>query len=447
MQAHLTAPQINLNTEWKKAISDVKINNLSIFVWKNNSWKSLLLRSLKGELWSSAHLIQVNRYQNFSLIQEYVPNEKEKEQLHENFINQTQQPQNSENVLIWLAQVFWKLPKDKIDTLYKLIQIFFDIKKIEAKNIKEWYEFSQRYLDCDGVNFAYMSSWFRLCIYLLASMLDDTFDTFLIDEPELGISPELQYKLADIMLNEQNRQQYFPHIKRLILATHSTIFLDMSSVENNYMIQRNGNEISIKKTSNISELRNIHFFLLGNRFETLSLPSAIVLVEWKTDKKFIDFVFAKRFLGKKISVQFGNWKKSGKKEDKNWWDGHIVSLGRKIAETLDIQSSPYKTRTFVLLDKRNTANKGTLENHWFMKENIIELKENGIEYYYPSQIIDEIFWKEWKLEINDNYVKKGIISKNKDQLCDEVISKIDEESKFNDEFEGFLAKLGKAIWM
>jgi hypothetical protein len=37
-----------------------------------------------------------------------------------------------------------------------------------------------------------MSSGFRLCLYLLATMLDDAFDTFLIDEPELGISPGLQ---------------------------------------------------------------------------------------------------------------------------------------------------------------------------------------------------------------------------------------------------------------
>ncbi len=124
-----------------------------------------------------------------------------------------------------------------------------------------------------------MSSGFRLCIYLLAVLLDDTFDSFLIDEPELGISPELQYELAYILLNEENRKIHFPHIRHLILATHSSIFLDTSSMYNNYMIQRNGNEISIKKTTDISELRNIHFFLLGNRFETLSLPSAIVLVE------------------------------------------------------------------------------------------------------------------------------------------------------------------------
>lgn len=443
MQPHLIPPQINLTPESKKVFSEMQQNSLSILVWRNNSWKSLLLNSLKVKIWSWANIIYVNRYQNFSVISEFSPNENEREQLHNSFMQQSQQPQNSENVLVWLSQIFGKLHGDKLDTLYELIEKFFDI-KMEPKNIQEWYPFSQKYLNCNGVNLAYMSSGFRLCLYLLAAMLDDKFSIFIIDEPELGISPELQWNLADLLLNKENREKYFPHVKQLILATHSTIFLDSQVIGNNYMIKKNGNEISIQKTANISELRNIHFFLLGNRFETLSLPSAIVLVEWKTDKQFINFVFAKRFPNKKISVQFGDWKKSDQKE---WWDGHIVSLGRKIAETLDIQSSPYKTRTFVVLDKKNSTKKWTLETYWFEKDNIIEFPENGIEYYYPAEIIDEIFWKEWKLEIDGDFVKKGDISKTKDQLCNEVLSKINDKSKYHDAFEAFLTKIGKAIWI
>lgn len=441
MQSHLVPPQISFSPASKKVFSEIQQNELSILVWKNNSWKSLLLKQIKGKIWSWAHLIQVDRHQPFSMIPEYTPNEDEKEQLHSSFVSQMQQPQNSENIFVWLPQAIWKLHEDKVKILYQLMQSFFDISKVESKNIKEWHPFSQKYIDCDGVNLSYMSSGFRLCIYLLAVMLDDGFDTVIIDEPELGISPELQYKLSDILINEQNRKHFFPHIKKLILATHSTIFLDTSSMQNNYMIQRNGNEISIKKTTDISELRNIHFFLLGNRFETLSLPSAIVLVEWKTDKQFIDFVFAKCFPSKKINVQFGdkwNWE---------WWDEKIVPLAYRIANTLDIQSSPYKTRTFVLMDAKNSTKKWKLITYWFDDDNVIEFTKNGIEYYYPSQIINEIFWKKWELEIDGDYVKKGGISKTKDHLCNEVILRIDEKSKFNDEFEGFLAKLGKAIWI
>jgi hypothetical protein len=108
----------------------------------------------------------------------------------------------------------------------------------------------------------------------------------------LGISPEAQGVLADFLFDKKARAKYFPHIKTLILATHSTIFLDRRNVRNNYQVQKKGDEVHISRVETIAEFNRIHFFLLGNRFETLYLPTGIVIVEGKTDFRFIERVLA-----------------------------------------------------------------------------------------------------------------------------------------------------------
>ena len=91
-----------------------------------------------------------------------------------------------------------------------------------------------------------------------------------------------------------------------MLATHSTVFLDRRVVQNNFTIEKAGDEISISAVTTLSELNRVHFFLLGNRFETLYLPSVIVLVEGKCDYRFIERSLALKFPNAQISVIAAN---------------------------------------------------------------------------------------------------------------------------------------------
>jgi hypothetical protein len=53
--------------------------------------------------------------------------------------------------------------------------------------------------------------------------------------------------------------------------------------------------------------------------------------------------------------------------------------------------SPYKGRIFVVLDSRHNVKEGSLVRNGVEKENIITWKRNGIEYYYPLEILADIF--------------------------------------------------------
>jgi hypothetical protein len=66
----------------------------------------------------------------------------------------------------------------------------------------------------------------------------------LLEQPELGISPEAQGILADFLFDRTHRANYFPHIKTLVFATHSTVFLDRNHITNNYTVEKSGDAIS-----------------------------------------------------------------------------------------------------------------------------------------------------------------------------------------------------------
>src|SRR5262249_4333426 len=210
---------------------------------------------------------------------------------------------------------------------------------LEIRDTVENNSMSQKYISCGGHNISYTSSGFRLITALITSLLDTDYDTFLIDEPELGISPEAQGVLADFLFDRVHRKKYFPHIKTLVLATHSTIFLDRRHIGNNFRVEKNGDDISISRTQSQSDFNRIHFFLLGNRFETLYLPSSILIVEGKCDHKFIERVLSLQFPNAQISI-ISAGSDSRVKE--------ILSIARGLLT--DIQKSPYRDRIFVVLD-------------------------------------------------------------------------------------------------
>ena len=161
---------------------------------------------------------------------------------------------------------------------------------------------SQKYISCGGHNLSFTSSGFRLITTLVTSLLDTDYDTYLIDEPETALSPREQGILADFLFDRTHRARYFPHIKTLVFATHSTIFLDRRHIANNYTVEKLGDEIAVRRVETQTEFNRIHFFLLGNRFETLYLPSMIILVEGKTDHAFINTVLSKRLPNHQFSI-------------------------------------------------------------------------------------------------------------------------------------------------
>ena len=122
---------------------------------------------------------------------------------------------------------------------------------------------SQRYVRVDDYNLAFQSSGFRLAATLLTCLLDEESSVFIVDEPELGLSPEAQGVIADFLFDPVQRAEHFPHLTSLVLATHSPIFLNRREIATNYVVNRVDSAIYLQRLATIQDLSSLQFLLLG----------------------------------------------------------------------------------------------------------------------------------------------------------------------------------------
>ena len=300
--------------------------------------------------------------------------------------------------------------------------------KMEIKPIDPNNDMSRKYISVDGYNLSYTSSGFRLIATLITGLLDDYYENVLIDEPELGISPELQGVLADYVFNLKLRQEKFPHLKKVILATHSPTFINRLKVSSNFYVFKEGEEIVVNQLQLQQEINELQFFLLGNRFESLYLPTIIVLVEGKSDHKYLNTLLKKRYPSSNISILACNG------------DNRVKEYVNMIKEMLGgLTKSPYKNRIIAVLDKVHQSGlRDKLIELGVEEENIVVWDENGIEYYYPKRILDKIFGEHKKIEIKGDNISANGISYKKNELAEKVIVEINGTEKFNSEFKSKL---------
>ncbi len=84
----------------------------------------------------------------------------------------------------------------------------------------------------------------------------------------------------------------------------------------------------------------------------------------------------------------------------------------------------------------------SLERMGVKRENILVWSKNGIEYYYPSSIIDSIYGSGGDIQISGDNVERNGISYKKAELTERVISCMREGVVYPEEFrEKFLASI------
>ncbi len=429
-------PQTTFTVDTNSVIECIKQSDISVLVGKNNCGKSYLLKNLAAQIGANASYLGPARYQNFHLLGYYTPNRNDKKtEKYRQFMSQWQnEQQNMDNSPLNLQQAIAELDDNQRESLFEIIEKLLDT-KLEILHTVPNNKMSQTYISCGNHNISYTSSGFRLITTLVTSLLDSNYDTYLIDEPELGISPEAQGLLADFIFNSSNRKKYFSHIKHLILATHSTIFLDRQNIKNNYSMAKNGNEIQIKPTNTISDFNNIHFFLLGNRLEHLYLPSCIVLTEGKTDHEYLTKILHFKFPLAQLSIINANGDNRMKE---------IINLAATLFT--DLQKSPYRTRIVAILDSKHGSDiVESLKKAGIPDEHIIRWSKNGIEFFYPKKIMDDIFGGDGEINITDDLISKNGLSYKKGELCELVVSKIDEKTIVPDEIQEKLFSVVDAI--
>ena len=385
-----------------------------------------LLKTLAEQLGESASYLGPARYQNFVTLNSYAPNHntRRRTEKFQQFRSQWRnKQQNIDNSPLNLQQAIAELSDNQRRRLIEIMEGLLD-SKMEIRHTVEGNSMSQQYISVDGHNISFTSSGYRLVAALVTSMLDDEYDTILLDEPELGISPETQGEFSEFLFDRDQRRRYFPHIKSLIIATHSTVFLDHSEIINNFVTEKRGDVIDMTRITTVGEISRLHFFLLGNRFESLYLPSVIVIVEGKIDYGYIRKIAEVKYPDRNVSIFCANS------------DSRTKEILYIIKSLLGgIQGSPYQDRIFVILDSIHTHGlRDSLISQGMASENVIIWDKNGIEHYYPEQILRTVFSGTGNIKIEEDWVELNGIRLTKSELLAKILPHVSSETVYPDEF-------------
>lgn len=355
----------------------------------------------------------------------------------DNYENQFQQhfwneQYNHEQNFIDLNRIVTGLTNERRNKLFevagRLLGASITMKRVVPDN-----EYSHGYIDIDGQNLSVSSTGTRLLLTILGICMDTRFKSILIDEPELGLSPRVQGALSNYLQDATSRGELFPHIKQIVVATHSQHFLHRADLTSNFIVSKLDSAFTLEQVNSVSDFHRLQFNLLGNSLESLFLPSAIVIVEGDSDLQFLGKALGLRFNGRNVVVVKA--------------DGDPKKKFYSLRDTLgDLQLSPLRSRLFVVVDSvHNAGLKAELVGLGLLSENFIAWDRNGIEYIYPPGVMAGIFRcseeQATGIEIDGDDVTVNGIRKRKRELGAEVASKLTPETEHAEELERKLFKL------
>ncbi|MFZ6011770.1 MAG: ATP-dependent nuclease [Bacteroidota bacterium] len=210
-----------------------------------------------------------------------------------------------------------------------------------------------------------------------------------IDEPELGLEPRMQKIIFQAIKEASQGANGFP-LKRVLLATHSHLFLDRKDIQNNFSIQKVDNVVNITQLKETEELHTATFLLLGSNPTDLFFPSNVVIVEGRSDRIFLNAMF-----------QLGKNEGLFKSENLafHFLDGYdkLKEGAEAIAQMLKTQSyvPVYRDRICGLFDQPHRKGKLIQEIRDLFKDDskrrFIELDKPAIEFYYPLAAVNKAF--------------------------------------------------------
>lgn len=392
-------------------------NFLTVLSGGNNNGKSLVLKWLKMELGSTAYMIGTNRFYHVYHFSSSMRDPNQIQQYENQFqSNFWQEQYNYEQNFIDLNQIIINLGNQKREALFdlcgQLLNTKFSLKKVDEEN-----DLSVSYIDMGGQNLSVGSTGTRLLMTILGICMDERFKFILIDEPELGLSPKVQQVFSALLRDGIMRAKYFSHLQKVILATHSHIFLDRTDIQNNFVISKLDKQISLQQVQTLNDFHRLQFNLLGNDLETMFFPSAIVIVEGQTDYAYLDRILQLRFPTNRITVTQSS--------------GDVKRKVNALKEVFgDLSKSPLRNRLFVVVDSVHPRGLSTeLQSMGVEANNIVIWDRNGIEYIYPIPLVSDIYScapeRIHELLISDDRITLHGITKTKDELAKEIIKRLD----------------------
>lgn len=419
--------------------------NYTVLCGVNNSGKSLLLKTMTQQYsieGKKPYFLNIQRFFTSDTLNAHSNNPHYYEQLWNNFSSQLQHNKSNfeQNILdptTVISSFNNEKRKELLELCSELLGNKFSIRRDPPDN-----ECALPHIAMDDQNINVGSTGTRLVLVMLATCMDNNFDSILIDEPELGLGPRIQTVLCDFFADQDRRKKYFPHLNSVFISTHSHLFLDRSNISNNFIVTKEQDNIDIQQVKSPAQFHELQFNLLGNSLEGLFLPSAFIVVEGETDQDYIQKWMDLLFPNNRVVVLRSKLNKKGDVKDK------VYSLKECLG---DISKSPYKNRIFAIFDlTHNKEDPEKIEGMGIPKENIIIWEKNGIEYYYPHNVMQQLFHCSLEdviaLQIDGDIIKVNNIEKKKADLSKEVTRLMTADSKFPEEFKKkFLAPLARAI--
>lgn len=409
-------------------------SRVSVLSGSNNTGKSLILKHLFERFGESAYYCGTNRYYEMEHFPVYNEEPNYKQNILKSIRAQINEPRfNRDPIMMAFHDVFIRLKDDEREQVYSTCTDCLG-ETVQLDYVSPGNSMSNSFLKIGDTPIAKCSSGSRMLVHLVSILFSKRFEYVIIDEPELGLTPRIQDAIQSLLFD--NTGKTFPHLKHIYIATHSHIFLNRNRVSDNYLVKRNKKTVLVKRLSKYQDFIDLQFNQLGNSFHQLQLPTGFVIVEGKTDGKYLKRLLQIKLPNNRINITAANS------------DGEVKNKLHSLLDVVgNINTSPYNSRIFVVVDGVHSPTLvSDLVKMGLDKESIIEWNLNGIEYYYPLSILKAIFMDEALISSDLNMDKDRIshngIEKTKNELCDEVLNRLTGQEELPQEVEEFINRIG-----
>lgn len=383
-----------------KSDQPLTLGNLHIYFGANNCGKSSLLRSI-----CKAFLDRLNRDADYIGVHRYIANSDYSTEL-ETSSDKTKtrkgnRKQRCDGALAELEQFDWMEElalmeeEDQANVVRWYDQHF---EKWSFNEVRRSKHSSSVDVRINNFNPREQGAGGRAILPIIIQLFNPEIELLAIDEPELGLEPRIQKILFDAIKSASSGQDGFP-LKRIVVATHSHLFLDRVNINNNYKVSKTAGDIKIEQADNEQFILDATFNLLGANPSDLFFPDNIVVVEGRSDHIFLTAIHDKMLLlgmAKKHNLAF---------HFVGGFDAADVGIF-SVEQMLKTQSyvPVYRQRICGIFDNPNDKTK--MERVQKIRDfftdadatRFVVLKDAAIEYYYPLELVQSLFGSEFSLE-------------------------------------------------
>ncbi len=224
----------------------------------------------------------------------------------------------------------------------------------------------------EDVPIPFQGSGLRSLLGILAALTDTQISVLLIDEPELSLQPALQRILRSILLEASDT-------KRILIATHSHLFLNRLDPSSNLLVQRQGRIVSLSPIAAEEQLYDLTFELLGNAIEDLFFPGNFLVVEGSSDQIIVEKVRALLTIGaSKVRVLSATGVDNVPA---------TVEAICKMLVPVVTRDSPYARKVVTLIDRPSDPSPHAVEElRRVLGPRLFELSAPSIEEYVPEGV-------------------------------------------------------------